>query len=116
MVNVDNFPDQVADKEAVIASSSQTSTIIDCRGTSAAIFYIPAGFQSSSISFQVSHDKQNFFNLLDNKGSPVTVSVVAGYAAYINPSILSCVQYLKIVTSDIEVSQRTINIGMRRFQ
>lgn len=94
---------------ATIANTATESAAIDISGTTLVGFIIPATFQGTSISFQVSIDGATFYNLDDYQGNAVTVSgITAGRAVNWQKSDLSPWQYLKLIaglaqTSDISI-------------
>jgi hypothetical protein len=95
--------------KATIANTATESAAIDLSGTTLVGFVIPASFQGTSITFQVSVDGSTFFALDDYQGNPVTISgITAGNAVNWQRGDLSPWQYLKLVagsaqTSDIEI-------------
>ena len=95
--------------KANILNTATESAAIDISGTTLVGFVIPAAFQGTTISFQVSIDGATFFTLDDYQGNVVTITgITAGNAVNWQRGDLSPWQHLKLVAgsaqnSDIEI-------------
>ena len=79
-----------------ILNGASMSDILDLRGVSAVRFIMPAAWTAAALTFQVSVDGTNFFDLYDNLGIEKNIPVVASRAINLDVSELAFIDYLKI--------------------
>ncbi len=94
------------------------SDALDCKNMVPAAVVIPAAFTGGSITFQGSHDNENFYDLWSG-GSEVTITgVVAGQMIALNLDDFDAVRALKIrsgvsATPIYEAAARTLAVVLR---
>lgn len=116
MANKNDFQDLVVTQTVTIANGGATSTAADLRGTTATVFYVPAEFEGTQITFQVSYDNSTFSQLIDaDGGAAIVASVAAGKATPLDPGVLCGAQYLKVVSNNAVAADRTITISARQY-
>lgn len=94
---------------ATIANTATESASIDISGTTLVGFVIPASFQGTTITFQVSIDGTTFHALDDYLGNTVTISnITAGNAVNWQKTDLSPWQYLKLIAGSAQTSDISI--------
>lgn len=57
---------------------------------------MPAAWTTANLTFQISYDGTNFYNLYDDAGNEVTVTAAASEALAIDPSYFQGALYLKV--------------------
>ena len=94
---------------ATIANAATESAAIDISGTTLVGFIVPATFQGTSITFEVSVDGATFHALDDYLGNTVTISnITAGNAVNWQKTDLSPWQYLKLIAGSAQTSNISI--------
>lgn len=97
--------------QATILNGQTESSIVDLKGTTSAVLYIPASFTGTSISFQTSFDNgDTFFVLQDGNGNPVSPSVSPSISVPLSPQQFYGIRLLKIVSGSAEVGDKIITV------
>ena len=84
-----------SDLTATIASSASLSDAMDLCGTTLAGYIMPASWTAADITFQVSVDGTNFYNLYDQYGNEVRHTVSTSRFVALTPSDMAGVRYVK---------------------
>ncbi len=82
-------------KTVVINAGESLSEAVDCSQGTPTFIYVPDNWTSARLSFQVSPEGTDFYDLFDVEAHEITVNVVAGTAVRIDPK-WTTVTYLKI--------------------
>jgi hypothetical protein len=92
---------------AVIANAASLSRVIDLGGKRLAGIVMPSGWTAAALTFQVSPDGQNFFNLYDAFGTEVTVQAALSRAISLSAVDWLAFRFIKIRsgTSAVPVAQ-----------
>lgn len=80
-----------------IADSATTSSVADLNGTSLVGILIPAGFNGTAITFQVSSDNETYYNYYNAAGTLVSVTVAASRAVGFQATDFAGFRFLKVV-------------------
>jgi hypothetical protein len=79
---------------ATIAAGQSLSTSVDCRNGAPVLLFMPMAWTSARISYQLSNDGTNFWDLFDRTSREIAVNVRAGTVVRFNPewtdSALGC--------------------------
>jgi len=98
-----------------ITAGQSLSGSIDCRSGAPMLLFLPTQWTSARISYQLSPDNVNFFDLYDRTAKEIAVNVRAGTAVRLNPewteSALGC--YLKIRSGSSDMA--TVQTANRTF-
>lgn len=99
---------------ATIANAATESSAIDLSGTTLGGFIIPATFQGTTLTFQVSIDGIAFHDLNDPLGNAVTISgIVAGKAVNWQMDDLTTWRYLKFIAGSAQTSEISIQCSCK---
>jgi hypothetical protein len=98
---------------ATILNGQSKSNIIDVKGTSIKTIFLPAAFDGSTLTFEISEDGTNFFPYYNINNMPITIDVTAGRAYGLAAIDLYSIQFLKIVSSATESAERIIKLIAR---
>tara|TARA_R100001463_G_scaffold81840_3_gene136365 strand:- start:82 stop:438 length:357 start_codon:yes stop_codon:yes gene_type:complete len=102
--------------KATILNTATESDAIDLSGTTLGGFIIPATFQGTTLTFQVSIDGIAFHGLNDPLGNVVTISgIVAGKAVNWQMGDLTTWRYLKFITGSAQTSNISIQCSCKPF-
>ena len=87
---------QVVVKTATIANGASLSDAIDCAVARLGRITLPAAWTAAALTFQVSPDGTNWFNLYDAAGTEYTAQAAASRAVIIPVADFLSVRYLKV--------------------
>lgn len=79
-----------------IAAGQSLSTVGDLTGVSAEMILAPPNWTPANISFQISDDNVNFYNLLDANGNEALRAVDPGCAIQVPSDVTQAAMYVKI--------------------
>jgi len=106
---------------ATIAASASLSSAVHIGGrwTLVGVKY-PAAWTAAVLSFQVSFDGVNFFNLLDDAGSELTKTVAVSEFRELDASEFKTAIFLKVRSGTaaspvVQAAARTISLCKRRY-
>lgn len=101
---------------AVIASSAQISTIIECGGLALCGVLLPATFTGTALTFNASVDGTNFFPVHSTtSGTALSYTVAQGTYCAIDPKDFYGVNYLIIKSGSSEAAARTLIVSLKGF-
>ena len=99
--------------DATILNGQTKSDIINMSGTLLKTIILPAAFTGSTLTFEISEDKTNFFPYYNINNMPVTIDVSAGRAYGLGAIDFYSIKYMKIVSGSVEAADRTIKLIAR---
>ena len=103
-------------KEAVIdiSASDTTSSAVDLGSNRIFALHLPAAFTGTGVSFTIAPEIDGTYQALyDDAGDEISLAVAQGEAIGItgaNASALAPCRFVKIVSNDNEIADRTIKI------
>lgn len=99
----------------VVMTNGQTKSLaVGLRGLSMGWFVLPAGFDGTTLTFEVSQDGTNFFPLYDQLGNVISVPVAASRGYFIDPGIFAGFSAMKFVSGTAQSGGDTvIGAGVR---
>lgn len=103
-------------KDAVIdiSASLTTSSVVDLGSNRIFALHIPAAFTGTAVSFEVAPEVDGTYQALyDGGGSEISLTVSQGETIGItgtNAAALAACRFIKIVSDDNEVADRTIRV------
>jgi hypothetical protein len=80
---------------ATIAAGQSLSNAVDLTAGSIAMMIMPANWETTVVSFQLSEDNVNFYDVYQD-GKEVTRAVVAGAASIVPTSLTQAALWMKI--------------------
>ena len=96
---------------ATIAVGQTVSGAVDLSATFLTALIIPANFDGSQITFEVSNDGTNFYAYRNTSNTVIIATVTAGSAMGIVPSDFASWRYIKIVSVTTQTTTDTV-IGL----
>jgi hypothetical protein len=81
---------------ATIANGTSLSQGIDLEGKTLLGIHMPAGWDATSLTFQVSEDGVTYDNLYDNLGNEKTIIVANNRYIYASPSDWVGIRFIKV--------------------
>lgn len=103
--------DQIATANAVISNGQSLSAAVDLGQSRLARIVVPASFEGTSLTFQVSPDGITYYNAYDNTGAEYAVPVGASRSVGLPPEDFLGVRYLKLRSG---TSGAPTNVGAAR--
>lgn len=100
-----------ANTTATILATGTKTGAIGFGSFSRGIIILPATFQGTALTFEVSVDGINFVALNDNSGA-ISITVAQG-KAYALPAALAGTLYFKIVSGSTENADRVIQLALK---
>lgn len=102
-------------EKVTIPAGSDTSDVLDLKGSSIVAIRAPVGFEGTTITFEAAEDKDGSFMQVTrgNDGNVVTGVVVAGKHVLLVVSDFFGTKYLKIVSSATESAERVFDFIMK---
>lgn len=97
---------------ATIANNESLSGAVNLGDTKGATIFMPAAWTAASLTFQVSHDGTNWFNLYDKDGTEYTVQADASRAIVLPLADWFGVEHLKIRSG---TAAAAVNQGAERI-
>ncbi len=117
MTQVSNFPvlNVTEGNDVTILNGQQTSSAIQCRGTSLVGVIVPAAWTIADITIQVSLDGKTFFDWRDYEtGNPLIIVASAVNAAYRTlPVDFAGAEHLKLISSVVQASDVNLTCMLR---
>lgn len=102
------------DITATIAASQTTSGAIDLVGTTLCGMFLPASMTGAKITIEHSATEDGTYSkLYDRFGQEVAITVTAGGAITLDPSIFASLRHIRLVSDAAEAAQRDINLVTR---
>ena len=97
--------------DATIAIGQQVSNVIDVRGLTGVGLFVPDGMTSTEITFSVSYDNVEFFQLRDADNDPISQTISVSRGAYwLPPPAFFPWNYLKLSVDTAEAAERVIKV------
>lgn len=93
----------------IVAGQTTNATALFCSGTAPAALIFPSNWTSSNVTFQLSSDGTNFYNLTGVDGTLVSVPTVASQWLPLEPILFHCALFIKITSSAPQINTVTIN-------
>lgn len=114
MPSTTDFQSIINTTTASISASGTTSAAVDLSGTTLAGIQMPATFTGTSISFQAATSLGGTYQtVIDGSGSTLSKNVSQGKYLILDPSEFASLQFIKIVSSATEGSQRDLVLVSR---
>lgn len=114
MATLENYPARLVtggDFFVQIDSGETVSTELDVFGASILGFVFTQSLIAATLTFEVSIDGRNFYQLTDGySGNPIQIVATASKIARIQPIDFICVQALRIVSSVAQAADVQIEI------
>lgn len=104
------MPSQIAYSIEADASLSGAIAIL---GAAPMAIVMPSAWTAADLTFQVSHDGTNYYNLYYGGSEERILSPTAGTAVALDPGVFACWQYMKVRsgTSGTAVNQAAARSG-----
>lgn len=104
MSNVSEWQPRQTSLPITIASGASITTVVDgsgvplndMYGTNLVALIMPAIWTAASVTFQVSIDNTNFYNLYNPDGTEYVVVAVSGHCVTLDPEDFAAFRFLKI--------------------
>ena len=95
-----------------ISDNATNSSAVQCDGLLLSGIVFPAAMTGSTVTFDFSFDGTNWVDVVETDGTAVQYSVTAGDVVRVDPSgwAFAAVGFLRIVSSNSEAADRTINL------
>jgi ATP phosphoribosyltransferase len=101
-------------QSCTVASAGTKSTAVDQRTFRTVQMYLPAEFNSDTITFEVSNESDGTFAvLLDSTGTPVSITAAAGPRWYDLPVAVANSAFFKVVTNNAAAGAATILLAQK---
>ena len=94
----------------ILNGQTLTTDAADMRRYRPAGLVIPAGFSASTVTFKVSTDGTNFYDLYDSTGSLVSVTVGAGRYVALSPATFLGTRYVKVVAGSAVSADTSVTL------
>lgn len=99
-----------------VSESATTSEVINLENGSPCAIYLPAAFTGTAITFTCSPTIDGTYQTLyDSTDAAVGLTVTQGRNYKLSPADFIGVKFMKIVSNDTEVADRTITVAIRDF-
>lgn len=116
MANISDFTTQIIQTlEITIANGQTKSTIFHSKGATLKTIILPAAFDGTEITFEISDDGTNFYEYRNIDNDIVTITCTQGKAYGLGAIDFYSIDYLKIVSNASESGDRTLKLIMRGY-
>lgn len=103
-------------QSVTIASGQQDSAAVNLVGGTLCGVYLPAAFTGASLTFKASTAVGGTYKeVLNEDGTPYTVTVSADGYSPVDPSVFAGVLFLKVRSASAEGAGRSLDLSIRRL-
>lgn len=116
MATASQFQERLTSDLSITILNGQTvsQNALDTNGTSLVGYVLPAIFDGTSITFQVSETKNGAYSdLYNTDGTQISHTIAQGRAVAISPLDFAGWRFIKFVSNSAETADRTITIQSR---